>query len=285
MSFSASDVVIAVIGPPGAGKSTFIAYALRLNISDKLKIGHSLETETAEVQQVPTKIGKQTVVFLDSPGIGGKFTEHDVLAMISNWLAKNKVKLSGIIYMYPISSNRSTLECPNKLKTWSSLCGSVTAEKFVFATSMWGTANSREMGPGRVEQLKQNKWKAMIDQGAQVTRFDASFNSAWDVAAVISTVVKSEVLLLREEMADLHEKLKVSEAGQALLTKLKTCANEEEKIQGRFWVETREPNSTLQAQHEEARHKLELVFEEAEKLRITLGYRIQRFFHFGKARS
>ncbi|KAJ8522276.1 hypothetical protein ONZ45_g1168 [Pleurotus djamor] len=150
---------------------------------------------------------------------------------------------------------------------------------------MWGTPSSHEAGPERVEQLKQNKWKAMIDQGAHVTRFSASFDSAWDVTAVISSVVESEVLLLRAEMADLHEKLEVTEEGQALLTKLKMCANEEEKVLGRYCVETREPKSKLQAQHEEARYKLELVFEEAEKLRITLGHRIRRFFRFGKARS
>ncbi|KAJ8517695.1 hypothetical protein ONZ45_g5154 [Pleurotus djamor] len=57
---SYSDVVIAIMGPTGTGKSTVIAYASRQN--GKKLIGSGLKSQTLQVQPYKIRIGDQNIV-------------------------------------------------------------------------------------------------------------------------------------------------------------------------------------------------------------------------------
>ncbi|KAL4255627.1 hypothetical protein AB1N83_011959 [Pleurotus pulmonarius] len=106
----AHGTVIAVIGPTGAGKSTFINYANR-NAS-KQDIGHSLESFTSKVQPIKIKMGTDQIVLVDTPGFDDtNMSDTRVLNMVAEWLREtynNQMKLAGIIYMHRISDNRMT---------------------------------------------------------------------------------------------------------------------------------------------------------------------------------
>ncbi|KAL4259605.1 hypothetical protein AB1N83_006545 [Pleurotus pulmonarius] len=92
---TSEDIVVAVMGPTGAGKSTFISYACR-NASNH-HIGHNLESCTSKVQPIRIITGSHNVVLVDTPGFDDtNMSDTRVLGMIADWLLEtyNNQKLS-----------------------------------------------------------------------------------------------------------------------------------------------------------------------------------------------
>ncbi|KAJ8469413.1 hypothetical protein ONZ45_g16900 [Pleurotus djamor] len=259
-------------------------------------VGHGLKVKTLKVQPYKIKIGEQEVILVDTPGFDNEsanMTEIKVLGLIVEWLQKtcnNNVKLSGIIYMHRISDNRMTGTPLNNLKMFAQLCGTVEAERVILTTTMWGRTSSPIMGEKREKELKERFWRDMIGKHAKVARFDASYDSAWQVMGLVSAIAKAEKLLLQEEMVDLKKKLSETGAGKTLLDTLQKQLDDEKKLLNELCIEARKQDNPqlaadLRAQYEQVRQQLKSTFKQTQTLKIPAGRRVAQFFEFKKARS
>ncbi|KAJ8517865.1 hypothetical protein ONZ45_g5019 [Pleurotus djamor] len=289
---TSGDVVIAIMGPTGAGKSTFIAYASRQ--SGKKLVGNGLKSQTSQVQPYKIKMGEQKVILVDTPGFDDtNMTDTQVLGMIADWLQKtynNKVQLSGIVYMHRISDNRMAGTPLKNLKMFAQLCGTIAAERVILTTTMWGKLKSPDVGEKREKEMKTKFWKDLIDNKAKVARFEASFDSAWEVIGLVSDSARSEKLLLQEEMVDLKKKLSETGAGRTLFDTLQKQLDEEKKLLNELCIEAEKQDNPqlaadLRAQYEQVRQQLEATFKQVQGLKIPFSRRIAQFFKFKKARS
>ncbi|KAL4259609.1 hypothetical protein AB1N83_006536 [Pleurotus pulmonarius] len=84
------DIIIAVMGPTGAGKSSFINMAT----GNKTGVGHELESYTSSIQIIKFRSLEINI---------------EILTMVADWLKstyERNVKLAGILYFHRISDNR-----------------------------------------------------------------------------------------------------------------------------------------------------------------------------------
>ncbi|KAJ8689303.1 hypothetical protein PTI98_013337 [Pleurotus ostreatus] len=284
-------MIYSVMGPTGAGKSTFISYACRKASKDL--IGHNLESCTSKVQPIRITTGTHNVILVDTPGFDDtNMSDTRVLGMIADWLLEtynNQVKLAGIIYMHRISDNRMAGTPLKNLKMFAQLCGTAAADRVILVTTMWGRVK-QDVGAKREDELKSKFWKDMIDKKAKVARFEASFDSAWAIIGRVYEPLEREAVLLQEELADLQKKLSETGAGKTLYNTLQKQLDEEKRLLKELYDEAeRQDNPTLAAdlknQYEQVRQQLEVTFKEVASLKIPFGRRIMQFFFSKKARS
>jgi len=85
---------------------------------------------------------------------------------------------------------------------------------------MWDEVD-QSVGEKRLEELKSDDWKALIDQGAQTECCRSDDNSAKNIIRrILDKEASRKALLLQEEMASLKEELKGTEAGPELYSQL-----------------------------------------------------------------
>ncbi|KAF9002497.1 P-loop containing nucleoside triphosphate hydrolase protein [Cyathus striatus] len=82
------DLVIAIMGPTGVGKSTFINTLLDDGV---MQIGHGLISCTEHLQHVIVPLpDRPRLVILDTPGFDDTYIDDaEILRRISVWLAKS----------------------------------------------------------------------------------------------------------------------------------------------------------------------------------------------------
>ncbi len=176
------------------------------------------------------------------------------------------------------------------LKMFAQLCGTIAAERVMLVTTMWDRIKRAEVGVKREAELKGKFWKDLIDKGAKVERFHASFESAWAIIGLLYQPLHQEVVLLQEELANLNKHLSKTGAGKTLYNTLQKQLDEEKRLLKELYDEAeRQDNPALAAelknQYEQVRHRLDVTFREVQSLRIPMGWRIAQFFSFKKAKS
>ncbi|KAI5990810.1 hypothetical protein EDC04DRAFT_1365422 [Pisolithus marmoratus] len=78
------EIIIALMGPTGAGKSSFIANAMK---REDEGVGHDLNSCTSEIKVTKCEVEGSNVVLVDTPGFDDtKKTDLDILKLISDWL-------------------------------------------------------------------------------------------------------------------------------------------------------------------------------------------------------
>ncbi|XXH02238.1 hypothetical protein Hte_008606 [Hypoxylon texense] len=212
------DIFIAIMGMTGSGKTTFIS---KLTGRD-LKIGHKLESCTQDIEVVNAKIGDYTVHMIDTPGFSDTHrSDTQILEAIADYLAvaySQRIRLSGIIYLHPISDNRITNQSIKNLKMFQKLTGTDNAEGVVLVTSMWDKVSAKE-GEAREEELQTKFWKILMACGAQVSRHDGSTESAKRVAFMLIHN-KPFYTQLQEEIGKENKALKDTAAGMEMMAEL-----------------------------------------------------------------
>ncbi|KXN84731.1 hypothetical protein AN958_12158 [Leucoagaricus sp. SymC.cos] len=226
-----SDILIAMMGPTGAGKSSFISQALGKDMG----IGHDLQSYTSEVRalRVPIPGENADVVLVDTPGFDDTHkTDYQILQLISNWLKETgmkNIRLDGVLYLHRISDNRMAGTPLRNLDLFEKICGPKwfgrVLQQLVFIQSKKGSFTSSE------EQLKAEFWAGMLRRGSRTERYKSTYDSAWEIlksTLVVARKRQSEPKApelkvkpkLQKETADKGKALPKTEAGYELYSQI-----------------------------------------------------------------
>ncbi|MCJ1390893.1 hypothetical protein MMC18_003754 [Xylographa bjoerkii] len=218
---SSNDIVIAVFGLTGTGKSSFIS---KLSGKD-LQIGHGLQSCTSEIEEVQCKIGLCNVTLVDTPGFDDtNRSDTEILTLIASWMKDaydDRTRLTGIIYLQRISDNRMAGSSIKNLSMLRSLCGTKNLSHVIMATTMWDQV-TLEQGNNREAELLSTGafWGTMKRAGSMVRRYDNTKGGAMDMVNELLQMDRI-VLQIQEEIAVQKKALGDTKAGQTVNSDLK----------------------------------------------------------------
>jgi len=112
----------------------------------------------------------------------------------------NEMKLGGVIYLHDISLSRMLGTTRKNLEVFQKLCGDDTFRSVILGTTNWGDV-SKEVGDMRIQHLRDNYWRDMLDHGSKVFKFEDSSKSAWTMVDSIVELnrSRSEVLQIQRK--------------------------------------------------------------------------------------
>jgi len=192
--------IVVVMGPTGAGKSTFIE---RATGHDGKTIGHKLRSFTSDIRTVRTThpTAGYPVLLVDTPGFDDMDgSDMEIIIRVVEFLVKiykGDFDLASIVYLHKISDNRMTRAVPKNLRIFTSLCGQKVMPSVALATTMWSKVTSVE-GNGREEELRCDFWKEMVEAGCRIHRFKDTHDSAWHIIGDDSERSNTAVLFQSE---------------------------------------------------------------------------------------
>lgn len=279
---NADDVIIALMGMTGAGKSSLIS----LCSEKKPAIGHDLESCTQSVDTYPfiyDGAPQKRVFLVDTPGFDDSTrSDAEVLRELAAWLTATyakKIRLSGIIYLHGINQPRMQGSARKNIMMFKKLCGDDALKNVILATTMWDLVDE-DVGAAREKQLIETKefWGYMASKGSKTYRHDNTHQSAMELIGHFVEADSKMTLEIQEEMVDQHKSLDGTAAAAAVEAKI-------EQERARFAVELRnletdlrealrkKDNDTMEALREErARYTADLAQIKAaqESLRTTM---------------
>ena len=127
---------------------------------------------------------------------------------------KHGPKLSGVIYIHPISDKRFTGIARRNFKMFREFCGDSALKNIVLVTNMWEEV-SQEDGKEREQELITNFFKIALDKGAQVARHDDTVQSAHDI---VRRIMRNQPvpLQIQRELVDEGKGILNTAAGKAI---------------------------------------------------------------------
>jgi len=250
-----NDIVIAVMGMTGVGKSTFISY-----FSDEsVVIGHTLEACTNKVAILPSTLSDGTKLYLaDTPGFDDTYkSDTDILREVAGWLAeayKNKIKLAGIIYLHRILDVRLGGSAMKNLRMFKALCGDDGLGSVVLATTRWSSVSAEE-GATRERQLCENPkmWKVMIEKGSRVFRVKQGEEEA-SGEEIIQYLIKRKrpvTLDIQKDLVDKGMTLDRTAAGKEVTAEIEKQRLEYERKIADLRTEMKEAMATRDRERQE----------------------------------
>ncbi|OBZ66163.1 hypothetical protein A0H81_13771 [Grifola frondosa] len=248
-------VTIAVMGPTGAGKSTFINVASGSN----LRVGTGLQSCTDRVESSsPFDLDDCIVTLVDTPGFDDTTkSDAEVLNMVAGFLKYQYEQgqlLNGIIYMHRISDYRAGGSAVRNFRFFKQLCGDDFLPNSAIVTNMWGDV-TEELGERREQELfgKDVFFKSAIDKDANKSRHHNTLESAHEILRPLAGK-PPQALLIQKELVDEKKRLCETAAGIALLGEL---AENERKHQERLDGLQRELKEAMEARDRESVQELE----------------------------
>ncbi|PVF94277.1 hypothetical protein CPB86DRAFT_828699 [Serendipita vermifera] len=212
-----NTILIAVVGPTGSGKSTFVNVAS----GSTLRVGDGLESCTQDIQASnPFMLDGKQIVLFDTPGFDdSNLDDVEILRRVAVYLStiyqKGK-KLSGILYFHRICDFRMNGISVKNFRMFSELCGEEAMKNVAIVTNMWELVIQRA-GEARETQLKTttNFFGAAIAAGARMVRHENNSKSAQDILRSLIPNVP-EPLRIQKETADQNLELHQTSAGKVL---------------------------------------------------------------------
>ncbi|KAJ2926302.1 hypothetical protein H1R20_g10793, partial [Candolleomyces eurysporus] len=267
---SDKDVLIAVMGLTGSGKSTFINLATQS--ANKLQVGHSIQSCTEVVERAdPFDLDGRRIVLFDTPGFDDtNKSETEILRIIAFELEKQYRKgqtLHGIIYVHRISDLRVGGLAKTNFSIFRKLCGESSLKNVVIVTSMWSRLPSADEGRRRVAELTSldDFFKPAIAKGA--TMMHHIQNTVSSAHGILRQILKNHpmALSIQTEIVDQHKTITETGAGMALDEKLALLAQRyERKLKEQF-------EAAEQARRERDEETRKEQLEEAERIRQLLS--------------
>uniref|UniRef100_A0A0D2Y0J9 G domain-containing protein n=1 Tax=Fusarium oxysporum (strain Fo5176) TaxID=660025 RepID=A0A0D2Y0J9_FUSOF len=199
-----SDILIAIMGMAGPGKSTLIL----LCTGQDVPVGHDLQAYTSDIY------------LLDTPGFDDtNRSDTEVLKEIALCLTKtyeDNIKLSGILYLHRITDRRMGGSAKKNLMMFRKLCGEESLMNVILVTTMWEDEYAA-IGERREQELiaTGGSWGALVEEGAQINRHNNTRSSAMPL---LRTIAKSDrvTISIQKEMVSEHKDLNKTEAGIGL---------------------------------------------------------------------
>ncbi|TEB26668.1 hypothetical protein FA13DRAFT_1713030 [Coprinellus micaceus] len=236
-----------VMGPTGAGKTTFIN---TVTGSTKLQVSDELESCTQEVQlSDPFVFQDRNVVFIDTPGFDDADADRsdaDILRMVSQEANARRI---GVPQRH--SQVRMSGSACNNLRIFRKLCGDPSLRNVAILTTMWSTVNGEEAEKRHRNLEEGDKYFGeMIKHGA--SRFDTEGSGGgWEGMGgdtgggelsrqldQKAEKIESRIVRLQEEAAEAtkEEDAEALREVQAMLAKseeeLLKVKNEKKKLRG-----------------------------------------------------
>ncbi|KAK7682396.1 hypothetical protein QCA50_014601 [Cerrena zonata] len=245
---STNNVLIAVMGATGSGKSSFI----NLAAGSTLQVGNGLLSCTDRVEVAPFELDGRMVTLIDTPGFDDtNMSDTEILNMIALFLAslyEQDQRLHGILYLHRISDFRMGGGSRRNFNMFRHLCGTDCLPNVVIVTNMWEQV-AVETGNARAQELANDElfFKLALDHGAKMISHDRTTDSA---QAIVREVFRNPPMILRIQTELVIEKKNITEtaAGIALDEELaeqrKKYVEELEELQ----KETEEASRTHDAQ-------------------------------------
>ncbi|KAG6335341.1 hypothetical protein ID866_3752 [Astraeus odoratus] len=270
------DVIIAIMGPTGAGKSSFINKATG-NADNG--VGHELTSFTSEIKVFKCVIDESPVILVDTPGFDDtKKSDLEILELISDWLDKTYQKdalLSAVLYFHRISDNRMAGTPLKNLRVFEKLCGKKAMSRVILVTTMWDEVE-KEIGEERLAELKRSYWKAMISRGSVPFKYENSSKSAKKLLRdLVDEKRKQDRVLLQQEISVLKMELRETDAGQELCSRLEQLAERRLEVLQRLRTEReREASNTrtaedLRREYDELKVQLDATVGQVQALGLS----------------
>ncbi|KAI0950845.1 hypothetical protein AcW1_008042 [Taiwanofungus camphoratus] len=269
--------LIAVTGPTGAGKTTFIN---RVCGSD-LRVGTGLLSCTDHVQIAECVLAHQMVTLIDTPGFDDTYkSQADILNDIASFLERTYEagrKLSGIIYMHRISDNRIGGIAKENFRLFEKICGTDAMKNVLIVTTMWEDV-TLEIGTSREKELasKSTFFKDAIDAGARMTR---NYNTAVSAKTVMQNIINNlpQTLQMQREIVDEKKIVPQTEAGIELQNELERqveiIRHATKQLQAEMVLAAGSKEATykdeieeLKRAHDEQQSKMKMMENELQKL-------------------
>ncbi|PVF93008.1 hypothetical protein CPB86DRAFT_877474 [Serendipita vermifera] len=198
--------LIAVMGPSGSGKSSFINLASGSN----LKVGSGLRSCTTPVTPTaPFFLGGRQVVLLDTPGFDDtNKSDIDVLEEIASYMSQTYKRgrlFDGILYFYSIDGRILGGPTSRYVKVFQNLCGDDALASVIVVTNLWGLLADQELGETRERELKTSPefFQPLIQQGARLMRHNNTVESAHSIVlSLFSETHRQEKLAIQAEIVD-----------------------------------------------------------------------------------
>lgn len=242
------EILIALIGPTGSGKSSFMSKVT----GDLEGVGHDLRTDS-HTREVRTSrcamIGPfSNVVLVDTPG-STKGSDQEALNILSEWLQrtyKRKAVFSAILYFHRITDTRMDGTPLTNLRGFQKLlCGNRTISRIILTTTMWDDVEE-EIGEQRLAELQHTDWRVMVAHGSTIFRYQNTSESARELLKEATVALSAEErrrILLQQEILDLKEKLQDTAVGQSVYSRLNQLVTsglkELRKVRGETLLRTR----------------------------------------------
>lgn len=165
-------MVVAVMGPTGSGKSSFIK---EITGSRDIIIGHDLSSSTKEVNSYDFKHEDIVFTLVDTPGFDDTDNiDQEIVQNILQWLQRlnsEQTRLDGLIYFHRIIDPRLTGSARSNMRLFRKLCGEDNMPNVVLVTTFWdqveaSLGNRREM----ILRTDPQFWAPMIKKGSKVVR-------------------------------------------------------------------------------------------------------------------
>jgi hypothetical protein len=178
-------------------------------------------TGTQKTETFECLIGGRQFVFFDTPGFDGAYRgDADILADIAQALSssyKNKLKLTGMIYIHRIKDERMTNAIMRNLTMFRSLCGDNAFKNVLLVTTFWDELQDEAKGEMRERELLQKLewWGNMTSKGSRMRRFQNTRESALSIVADLAGL-PVVTLQIQTEMVEQGLGIDQTTAGEAL---------------------------------------------------------------------
>ncbi|PPR01400.1 hypothetical protein CVT24_006238 [Panaeolus cyanescens] len=221
------DIIIAVTGPIGSGKTTFIQTVAGGDV-EGLNIGHMLSAGTTEVAgvKIPIPGTHSNLILVDTPGFDDNdMTDAEVLELVANWLEpiyRKKILLTALVYLHRITDVRYDASHKTSMKIFQKLTGPYAFDKIALVTTMWNDLHQEQMelGAYRENYLKTEIWSPMINKGSMTARFLMG-NRETAVNVILDMIKKDDtkiLLKLQHELVNQKKMLPSTSAGKVAFT-------------------------------------------------------------------
>ncbi|KAH6847685.1 hypothetical protein B0I37DRAFT_149857 [Chaetomium sp. MPI-CAGE-AT-0009] len=182
---ASANVLIAVIGVTGAGKTTFVS---RVTGDTTLASNDGVDSVTEEAVSITCKIDRQSVTLIDTPGFDDRErTEVDILKLVSKHLMETYqkgTKLNGVVFLQPINQPRVGAAEAGRTRLFKKLLGEQAFKRVVIAGTMW---TNRKEAERRIALRKERDdiWGDMVKGGAAVVPYDDTCEGATNIVRTL----------------------------------------------------------------------------------------------------
>ncbi|KAF8727249.1 hypothetical protein AX14_007446 [Amanita brunnescens Koide BX004] len=274
------DILVAIMGPTGSGKSSIVNVITRKN---SVAIGNTLESETSDIQVVrfSDPDSGRTLTIVDTPGFDDSrdgITDTEILKRITKFLLQvydENRKLNALIYVQRISDPRFGGQSARNLRMFRNLCGEGGFKNVVVLTTFWDKVTNEE-GRQREQQLKSQYFKELVQGGARFMQHDRSLLSAQEVLMHVLTLVPTNVRIQEEIRVD-GKNLGDTAAGSVHRMEVEALITKHRKELDELKAEMDEVKNTnaalareLKEEQDEMQQKLKVWESERNELKMDL---------------